>query len=164
MPSGNLDIRTKAQESQPDAGANDMRKCPHCGEVWAKIVGCSGETTCGNMVNRIDSTGVMATFTFNWRDGRLGITKTGERRLEELQAQINAAFAKSSKGSRSAGCGRTISWDLMRRVDIPDGFYDGQIGTDDIDVLPEQAAPVRQKIREGLNDRMAQMRGRGRRN
>ena len=83
-----FNIRTMCQESQPDAGGEDYRKCPHCGQVWAKIVGCKGTTTCGNMVNQIDSTGIMATFTFNWNNGVLGITRTGERRFEELQGGI----------------------------------------------------------------------------
>ena len=49
----------------------------------------------------------------------------------------------------------------MRKADLPAEFYEGPIGTDDINVMPEQAAPVRQKIKQGLNDRMAQLRGRG---
>ena len=45
----------------------------------------------------------------------------------------------------------------MRKADVPAEFYEGSIGTDDINVMPEQAAPVRQKIKQGLNDRLAQL-------
>ena len=71
-----------------DHGVNDLRKCPHCGEVWAKIgkkeiyfdiiyilsfigfptiVGCDGDTRCGNSpvnTGEFRNNGVMATFNF----------------------------------------------------------------------------------------------------
>jgi hypothetical protein len=25
-----------------------FKRCPHCNEVWVKVEGCDGETTCGN--------------------------------------------------------------------------------------------------------------------
>lgn len=28
-----------------------MRKCPHCGLIWLKVIGCDGETYCGKRVN-----------------------------------------------------------------------------------------------------------------
>ena len=27
---------------------NKVRECPYCKEVWVKVAGCEGETTCGN--------------------------------------------------------------------------------------------------------------------
>lgn len=28
---------------------NYIKKCPHCGEIWMKVAGCNGETTCGRI-------------------------------------------------------------------------------------------------------------------
>lgn len=27
---------------------NLIKRCPHCREVWVKVEGCDGTTTCGN--------------------------------------------------------------------------------------------------------------------
>lgn len=31
-----------------------FRKCPNCGEIWIKVAGCNGLTTCGNKPNFYD--------------------------------------------------------------------------------------------------------------
>ena len=40
---------------------NMIRKCPRCNEVWIKVEGCDGKTTCGNR---------------NWDNGGLDIAQT----------------------------------------------------------------------------------------
>ena len=42
-------IRIEALSYQSDHGANDLRQCPHCGLLWAKVEGCDGGTTCGSI-------------------------------------------------------------------------------------------------------------------
>jgi len=27
---------------------NMIKNCPHCGEIWIKVEGCDGTTSCGN--------------------------------------------------------------------------------------------------------------------
>jgi len=45
-----LDVRIDAMKYHKalDSG---FRKCPHCNEIWAKVEGCNGSTTCGNRVS-----------------------------------------------------------------------------------------------------------------
>ena len=82
------DIRIETlQEGAAHHGINQIRKCPHCGLKWAKIVGCEGTTTCGSRFWDLDSTtnGIMATFTFNiLKDASktgLEIIKIGQKQL-----------------------------------------------------------------------------------
>ena len=42
-------IRAECSRYQSDQSASELRKCPHCGHVWAKVEGCDGATTCGNI-------------------------------------------------------------------------------------------------------------------
>ena len=72
-----LELRTRCLHFTSNHGVNELRKCNFCGLVWAKVVGCTGSTTCGELVNSFDvrkiddnkkATGVMATFTFKWDD------------------------------------------------------------------------------------------------
>merc|ERR1719420_747484 len=67
-----------------DHGAGDLRQCPHCGEIWAKIVGCDDATTCGNPCNFADTKGnrnvrAFANFTFE-RIGKTFVIKRGGNR------------------------------------------------------------------------------------
>ena len=47
-------------------GGNKPRESPHCGLIWAKIVGLYATTTCRQNVGGYDSknNGVMATFSY----------------------------------------------------------------------------------------------------
>ena len=88
-----LELRTRCLHFTSSHGVNELRKCPHCGLVWAKVVGCEGSTSCGKMVNSIDvrnkGTGVMATFAFVWDESAavLAITRKGER---HAMKQVNS--------------------------------------------------------------------------
>ena len=42
-----FDIRKECLKYQSDQNASELRKCPHRGQVWAKVEGCDGQTTCG---------------------------------------------------------------------------------------------------------------------
>merc|ERR1712072_1641836 len=75
-----FDIRTMALAYQNDAGISQPRKCPHCGEVWAKLEGCNGGTTCGNRMDSPESRfNTMASYTFNFDGKKLTVSKTGNR-------------------------------------------------------------------------------------
>merc|ERR1739838_807256 len=73
-----FDLRVECLGQATGHGIDELRKCPHCGLVWAKIVGCDGATTCGEQVGSFDNrNGVMATFSFSWNSPNLSINKTG---------------------------------------------------------------------------------------
>ena len=153
-----LELRTRCLSFTSNHGVNELRKCPHCGLVWAKVVGCTGVTTCGKLVNSIDvrkigkkGTGIMATFAFHWHEQReeLVITRKGERHAQRHEA-----------GSR-VGCGKDITWSSMALVDVPEAFCaTHEVNVDDVASLPEDAAPAwdknfeeqkaKFKIEEGL--------------
>lgn len=85
-------VRTEALAYQNDHGVTDLRKCPHCGLIWAKIEGCSGDTECGNRPSsgldvRDPNYGVLATFSFIVTGGKLSISKSGTRSLDVSQTQ-----------------------------------------------------------------------------
>jgi len=126
-----FDVRTMALAYQKDAGISDLRKCPHCGEVWAKLEGCDGTTTCGNRVtetkeNRFDK---MSRFHFRFDGRKLNI---GQGRSHELEI-------RSSTGDRGRGCGRTICWSRMAPVDVPRDFHViPTASTDDVELIPKE--------------------------
>ena len=152
-----LELRTRCLHFTSNHGVNELRKCPHCGVIWAKVVGCTGTTTCGKLVNSIDvrkkGTGVMATFTFNWDEQReeLFITRSGERHARKYEAE----------GRGSKGCGRSITWSSMALVDVPEDFCaTHEVNVQDIASLPGEAASAwnrsfeeekaKYEIKEGL--------------
>ena len=133
-----LDVRMTCLQYTKQ-GIDQMRKCPHCGLVWTKVVGCEGETTCGNLVGQVDvrgaNNGIMATFTFSWDDAKelLKITRSGERRALKFEL-----------GNRRAlGCGKSITWSAMQEVSVPSEFCATQTAqVDDVATLPKQLAPT----------------------
>jgi len=137
------DIRIETINSgAADHGITELRKCPHCGLVWAKIVGCDGETTCGENVGEFDSknNGVMATYTFLPRISNkldnFNIVKSGVR-----QAQSR------SSSNYNVGCGKSITWNNMAKVPVPPEFHESPaVTTTDVAVVPKSARPVKQWI------------------
>lgn len=131
-----LDVRTMCLSYQGVGmgcgdGVSSLRKCPHCGLVWAKIQGCEGKTTCGNLMKAIDSRyGMLATFTFHWADGHLNITKTGAKSIAP----------STSTATRGVGCGKTIVWTDMAPFPVPPELQQAAIASvDDVNLLPQEA-------------------------
>lgn len=122
------DVRTMALAYQNDAGVSALRKCPHCGLVWAKITGCNGTTTCGNREDQPESRwDVMSAFTFQFDGKQLLISKGGNRNR-----------SRNSGGTGSGvGCGKSITWSTMAPVQIPEEFrVKTAASTEDIGVIP----------------------------
>ena len=137
------DIRAECLKYHSDQSASQLRKCPHCGHVWAKVEGCDGETKCGNRpsgVNDMRSSeyAVLSTYAFTWSGGRLRIEKSGERHVS----------SSMDRGSNSAeGCGKSITWSGMAKADVPSEFYEAtKISTEDIRVLPPQASNFQREL------------------
>ena len=98
---------------------SDLRQCPHCGEIWAKIIGCEGQTTCGNLCRFADTKGKdhvrdFANFTFE-RVGKKFVIKRGGIRARNKNNNV-----ENNTGKR--GCGRYINWSSMQPVPVPPEF------------------------------------------
>lgn len=126
-----FDIRTMALAYQSDAGVWQLRKCPHCGEIWAKIAGCDGSTTCGHRMMAPESRfTTMSTFNFHFDGKKLTISKTGSKVIQD-----NAAACGKGKV-----CGQRITWSQMAPVPVPEEFRvtPASVNTEDIAVLPQR--------------------------
>ena len=146
-------IRIEALSYQSDHGANDLRQCPHCGLLWAKVEGCDGGTTCGSIPAtpndlRDQSYGVMATFDFSWmkgnkaKKGKLNIRKNGTKKVKTQQRAH----------SRGLGCGASITWNAMRHAPVPPEFMQGEITTEDVKDIPPVASGFRKTVATMLNE------------
>ena len=140
------DIRVECLKYQSDQNASELRKCPHCGKVWAKVEGCDGRTTCGNRpssVNDMRSSeySVLSTYTFSWSKGRLRIERSGEKKVSSSMAP------KNRENNPGGGCGNSITWSEMARADVPPDFCTAtKIGTGDITVLPPEASNFQREL------------------
>jgi hypothetical protein len=56
---------------------NMIKACPNCGEIWVKVEGCNGSTTCGSRVsdNVTEKGKFFCKFVFNFAKGKLSWTK-----------------------------------------------------------------------------------------
>ena len=144
------DVRIAALKYQNGHGAADLRKCPHCGCIWAKVAGCDGETRCGEMASFLDSqdpelsrlyyskdfvkyqSSAMATFTFELRGNQFLVSKTGNRKYSWKDT--------SNKGRNVQGCGKPITWSEMKKVKTPKEleYVPGDVNVNDIPSLPPQ--------------------------
>lgn len=127
-----LRVRTLTLGLQEKSGAHrDLRKCPHCGLIWAKIVGCTGMTTCGNRLNSLDGQASVTTFEFSFLRNTFNISKRGNR-------QVQAAASRA--GINSQGCGKPITWSEMAPVEVPQEWKVLVTATvDDVEVVNQGA-------------------------
>ena len=141
------DIRTECLKYHYDQNASELRKCPHCGHVWALVEGCGGATTCGSrpveVVNDMRSLeyAVLSTFTFSWSGGSLRIEKSGEKK-------VSSSVNPNNRGNiPSEGCGKPITWKLMPKANVPPEFCAAtKISTEDIKVLPPEASDFKHEL------------------
>lgn len=92
---------------------NCVRKCQFCGEIWVKVSGCDGVTTCGN---REDAKDVSSKPFFQYLFERLS-NGTFRYRKNEAVATNKAKTDASSRGSiKAKGCGRSINWSDQQRL------------------------------------------------
>ena len=143
-------IRLEAAGFQSEHGVGEARRCPHCNLVWMKIAGCDGNTTCGNRPSTVidvrdPSFGVLGTFTFKWIGNFLDIIKSGTKTLE----------TKDFSSSHGIGCGNTINWSQMPRVDLPNDLREVQVvATDDVKMMPD-SLPGASNWNEKIDDDLA---------
>ena len=145
-------IRIEALNYQSDHGANNLRECPHCGLLWAKVDGCDGDTTCGEIPEGLNdlrdkSYGIMATFNFSWLKGSKG--KKGKLNISKRGTKKAKVHARASSGQ---GCGKSINWSSMKQVPLPQELMEGKITTDDVKDLPPSASGFKETVATLLND------------
>lgn len=104
------DLREMMQRYQVDKGVDVLRRCPHCGTIWAKVSGCDGMTTCGSKAAAADVvSGTMAHFTFHWNEsGGWDISRSSVETVK-----------KANSGGFGAGCGKPVTWSEMPIVPVP---------------------------------------------
>merc|ERR1712025_520229 len=113
---------------------NCIRKCQHCGEVWVKVSGCNGETTCGSRHNSkdvsekpmfryiffLDSSG-----RFTWTKNDLATTRPNAPQLATTRPNIQfytsllgfaPPFRSGGQSGDGKGCGRRIIWSDQPRL------------------------------------------------
>ena len=150
-----FDIRTECLKYQSDQTASELRKCPYCGQVWAKVEGCDGDTTCGNRPSvandmRSSAYAVLSTFTFFWFGGKLRIEKSGEKKV--------SSNPKPLQSMQGQGCGKSINWNAMAKADVSPEFSEvTKISTSDIKVLPPEASNFQDNLSKMINSREFRM-------
>lgn len=106
-------VRTILLNYHSNSEVTDLRKCPHCGEVWGKWEGCDGQTTCGERpaMRQEFRNNQQATFTFHPGSYVPGKSKYLVERTGQRQA------AATNADGKGRGCGQTITWSTMSPVD-----------------------------------------------
>ena len=148
------DIRTECLGYQSEHGVSELRKCPYCGRIWAKVEGCEGDTTCGKRPStandfRDSAYAVLGTFSFRWLDnGNLEITRSGGKTVKSAMSSSASAI----------GCGATINWKQMATVTVPSEFSETvKVGTSDIKVLPPTASGFKEELSDKIGAAQREM-------
>ena len=139
-------------------GVVDARQCPHCKEVWIKIAGCEGATTCGKRLDRGLALDIRAgeyaqlgTYKFRWINNSLDVQSAGMRFLPKVIS------------GESYGCGKSIEWSSMKPIDTKVLCLDKNKGPsrlDEIDPLPKNVKGSRyykKKLTGDIEDKTKQM-------
>lgn len=108
---------------------NALRRCQHCGEVWVRVEGCDGETTCGLVPETGDPYGDESYFKYMWM-------KVGEAwRPKKLGRRKNTrAVREDSKTSaKQVGCGRPIVW--KDQAIVPIAVVDAIFSTQELELI-----------------------------
>lgn len=86
---------------------NALRRCQYCGEVWVKVSGCDGETTCGLIPEEGDPYGNESFFQCMWKKVNGSWRPHKETKTKIMAARMPRA---TSTSEIKVGCGRQIDW------------------------------------------------------
>ena len=122
------DVRVLALGVFAENKTSELRSCNYCGQIWSLAVGCTGETTCGNLVSAAESrTNDLFSYSFFYDriKKELTIVSSGTRRLASLPSVTD-----------KIGCGQSIAWDTMVPVPVPEEFScKAKVSVDDVRAL-----------------------------
>lgn len=107
---------------------NSVRRCQYCNEIWVKVEGCDGTTTCGNIPGRVDQVGSY----FRWMTRKVGgvirFTKVKETGKSANRANVHAA----TRNREPVGCGKQIVWknqEVVSQEELEKFYTVSEIGT-----------------------------------
>lgn len=95
---------------------NALRRCQYCGEVWVRVEGCDGETTCGLIPQTGDPYGDESYISYTWAivSGKRRPNKINKRKQKARAVSLETAVAST----KQVGCGKTIVWKDQALVSI----------------------------------------------
>ena len=86
---------------------NNIKKCPFCGEIWVRVEGCDGPTTCGNLPQYKDINTKQKSFfkyILKWSNRKFSYEKN------EIKQNIGNDNSSQFQGKTKRGCSKTIIW------------------------------------------------------
>jgi len=97
--------------TNPNDPRNLIKKCSNCGEIWNKVEGCDGETTCGNRPTTGDFTGkplkrIIISFVSGIASWKLDYEAP---RLVQHSKEASSLPA-TGKQTKAKGCGAKMIW------------------------------------------------------
>eukprot|EP00933_Yihiella_yeosuensis_P045692 TRINITY_DN41096_c0_g1_i1.p1 TRINITY_DN41096_c0_g1~~TRINITY_DN41096_c0_g1_i1.p1 ORF type:complete len:458 (+),score=75.54 TRINITY_DN41096_c0_g1_i1:41-1375(+) len=116
------EFRTSAKELMsynPDDTSdwkNCIRKCQYCGQVWVKVSGCNGVTSCGAREPGADVSGKpWFRYFFVPSNGHLTVAWNHQPHAAEPAAD-NPSNLRQRLQPGGKGCGKEIDWSLQPRL------------------------------------------------
>lgn len=107
-------IVKKLLRNKPKPEDAVFRRCPNCREVWVKVVGCDGGTTCGARPNDHKEAGsyLPSYYSFEFTGFLQSTIKKGFRifKSKSKKNRPQSALFKATKTVKAAGCGANINW------------------------------------------------------
>lgn len=123
------ELELEIQSTNFNGDLNRYKKCPHCGEIWFRIKGCSG-IICGRRSLLKDKIwGFFKNYIVSFSNKKLTYTTSEQNSnqlegkdeelvgLSENEKSKNIQLAKEGKQIIAPrGCGRSLNWDEMEDV------------------------------------------------
>ena len=124
-----VELELEIQQTNYNGEMNRYKRCPHCGEIWFRIKGCSG-IICGRRSLLKDRIwGFFKNYIVSFSNKKLTYTTLEqnnnqlEGKDEELVGLSETEKAKNMQLKREGkqeiaprGCGKTLNWDQMEDV------------------------------------------------
>ena len=85
---------------------NNIKKCPHCGEIWIRVEKCDNKTYCGNLPKSKDNNHnnkIFLKYEISWSDKKYTYKK---KSMPTLIIDKKTNF----EGKKTLGCGNSIVW------------------------------------------------------
>jgi len=115
-----LGIRILCRQYIKTNANHNYRKCPYCGNVWALVEGCKGNTTCGSMPSLMDSENQsINVLRWNWKEITSGFDfkKSSILFTRSVLGGNNLQSGKNPELTKP--CGNTIAFKKMVPVLTP---------------------------------------------
>jgi len=123
------ELELEIQQTNFNGDMNRYKRCPHCGEIWFRIKGCSG-IICGRRSLLKDKIwGFFKNYIVSFSNKKISYTTQEENNnqlegkdeelvgLSENEKAKNVLLKKQGKQEIAPrGCGRSLNWDEMEDV------------------------------------------------